>query len=391
MFRSWLFSLSFLAFIPAFAAIGESGTAPEFVKIHFVDGENGWAQTLTTILRTSDGGKTWRKLAPAGGDSACGIAFRSSGAVFQDSETAWTAFVLDETAMVSFRRTTDGGTHWIGADFAPSRTTAMFVQSNLAFSDKQHGWLMLAPDHGMNSSPGILYRTKNGGKTWGEVASTNDRLPHGGAIFFRDASIGWLVGADTTTTANLLSVTRDGGATWKFQKLPLPPGLPDGDLEPASLPIFFGVEKKDGILAADCSHNSDIAADDYAYTVIYCTHDDGQTWHPTTPVKMAGVINFINVREGWIWASDPDDYRSGHPVKGTLCNTRDGGKTWSPIKSDAGLQKCLIQGNDIVQLDFIDREHGWAVVQGENSDARGLLQTSDGGKTWAALDASIQP
>jgi photosystem II stability/assembly factor-like uncharacterized protein len=398
MFQRWLFPVSVLLLLSTTAAFGESDSTPNFVKIRFVDHDNGWARTETGILRTTDGGRNWKNILAAGfvvDDRGVGVAFRSDDSVFPDYKAAWVASIQGETATVSFRHTADGGAHWSGGDFTPLQSESLLVQSNLAFADDHNGWLMLAPDHGMNSSPGFLYRTKNGGKTWRQVASTDDRLPHGGAIFFRDASVGWLVGADTDTSENSLSITRDGGATWKFQKLPPPRGRPESEVGTDMLPVLFGPERKDGILVVFYSQQSDGGDVDSGCTLIYTTHDGGDTWQSTVSVRESeNVVDFINARSGWTWIYDPD-YKNNHedlqPVKGTLYKTDDSGQTWLPIKGDAALAACLAHGQDVVQLDFVDGNFGWACLQDGDCKVRSLLQTTNGGKTWSDLHARIEP
>jgi photosystem II stability/assembly factor-like uncharacterized protein len=379
--------------VESFQADGDDSNSPphipDFYAIHFMDRENGWAQTDFAILKTTDGGKTWKNIARSGPIMDCGIAFATCNSVFRDSSTGWIAYVKNESATVCLRRTIDGGEHWTGDDFT-AQDVSFPSESNLAFADQNHGWLMLAPDHGMNSSPGALYRTKDGGATWREVASTNDHLPHGGAIFFRDAFTGWLIGADTTTTPATLVITHDGGRIWKPQSLSVPLGLPhDVQVEPTALPIFFDAAKKNGILGARMYRDGDRLYDSGPWTVLYVTHDGGQTWQPTTPLNAVnGVIAFANTKVGWVWACNFVYSRSPKPVSGNLWNTEDGGKTWSKINADATLQDCLAHGQDIERLDFVDRDCGWAFLRSEDSHVRTLLQTTDGGKTWTDLNAT---
>jgi hypothetical protein len=364
---------------------------PDFYAIHFADRENGWAETDFAILRTTDGGKTWKNIAPSGPIMDCGIAFATCNSVFRDSGTACIAYVKNESATVRFRRTTDGGEHWSGDDFTAPKVLDL-VETNLTFPDENHGWLMLGPDHGMSSSPGKLYHTKDGGGTWREVASTDDHLPHSGAIFFRDVSMGWLVGADTTTGPVTLAITHDGGRTWKPQPLAPPAGLPpDEQVEPTALPIFFDVAKKNGILTARLYRHDD-NDDSGPWTVIYVTHDDGQTWQSTRPLNAVdGIISFANTEVGWVWAANFSYSRSPKPVTGDLWTTGDGGTTWSKINTDTTLQDCLAHGQDIERLDFVDRDFGWAFLRNEDSHIRTLLQTTDGGKTWIDLNATELP
>lgn len=207
----------------------------------------------------------------------------------------------------------------------------------------------------------------------------------------------WLVGSDTTTTFCLLSMTTDGGRTWRQQVLPPAAGAPkDADDEPTDLPVFFGPGKRDGIIENEFVRNADNKADCYSATIIYTTHDAGRTWQPTTPLKITewGVTSFADVRNGWIWTSD---YATGarndsRLVTGTLYQTTDGGKSWTAIKSDDNLHKCLTRGQTIVRLDFVDATNGWASAERNPSHPkqRTLLRTTDGGKTWVDVEPKVQ-
>jgi photosystem II stability/assembly factor-like uncharacterized protein len=386
--------LFFAVFLATVAASAAADTTLDFQAIHFVDHLNAWAESQTGFLRTTDGGRTWKSLLPAPGfDGGHGIACRSIDLGFLDISRAWVAYIQTEGAAVFFRRTLDGGAHWTGNIFTPAQSAQGLSQSTLTVLDDRNGWLMIVPERGMNSSPGYLYRTKDGGETWTQIAGTGDRLPRGGAIYFRDASVGFLVGSDTTTDdCCSLSVTRDGGVTWQLQQLPLPRGLPDGDLGPSALPIFFGDQKKEGVLAADYMHQTESEGVDISYTVVYTTHDGGNTWRPATPVKDAGgIVDFVDAMDGWIWNGGGNMPGKNYPVNGTLRKTEDGGQTWLTIEHDSVLRDCLACGWNIVQLDFVDRDFGWAYLRSGDAQSGCVLQTRDGGKTWGILSSRAQP
>jgi photosystem II stability/assembly factor-like uncharacterized protein len=270
--------------------------------------------------------------------------------------------------------------------------------SELSFPAANQGWILLIPDHGMNSMPGYLYgsdeyggnwqlvnSTDNSGNDWDDPEGTKsgfaDRHPYltcGGSIEFQDSPNGWLLGQLTTTTRAFLFFTRDGGVNWQEQKFEIPQELHDGSIEPCELPRFFGA---DGIVEMSFVPNDRESTNDCE--VFYDTHDAGQTWQPTTPIKFEGVTSFISAETGWIWSPETHDSNSKAPVKGILYRTDDGGQTWKPISKS--LEDYLTHGERIIQLDFVDDEYGWAVTQNLQNKTQ-LLKTTDGGETWTALD-----
>jgi photosystem II stability/assembly factor-like uncharacterized protein len=60
------------------------------------------------------------------------------------------------------------------------------------------------------------------------------------------------------------------------------------------------------------------------------------------------------------------------------------------VKAEKNLEEYLTHGEDIVQLDFVDDEYGWAIARDRHNLTQ-LLQTMDGGKTWNIVQMKIQP
>jgi hypothetical protein len=270
---------------------------------------------------------------------------------------------------------------------------------------------MVIPDHGMSTLPGVLYHTGDGGayagEHWSLVNRTGDRpnaeenrasmefaaphpcLPCGGAVIWRDATNGWLRGHFETTSPYFLFRTRDAGRNWQVQTLPPPAGPPAGRMEPDSLPQFFSSDGLTGVLGAEFRPD-DVDATNH-YKVIYTTDDGGVNWRPTTPVKDGGAWNFITDQQGWMWSEAPRNLSATTRVTGGLNHTEDGGLTWQRVLTDDGLAARLKQREDVVQLDFVDSDCGWALVREGNGRATRLLQTTDGGRTWRERPMKTQP
>ncbi|MGA2555838.1 MAG: hypothetical protein ABSG04_06135 [Verrucomicrobiota bacterium] len=151
---------------------------PEFDSIGMMDRKNGWALNARAVIRsidwvfgdkailkTADGGRSWKSVLSAGRNDMM-------APFFYDSRRAWVVTVFDYeqiTNTVAIFRTSDGGRSWNRAELRQSQP---IMDASLAFTDAHTGWLMLIPAHGMNSSPGYLYRTDDGGANWRKVNST---------------------------------------------------------------------------------------------------------------------------------------------------------------------------------------------------------------------------
>ncbi len=217
------------------------------------------------------------------------------------------------------------------------------------------------------------------------MASTSDTLPYGGGIRFADSTTGWLSGVTENTQPLSLSVTRDGGRSWQAVELPRPPGYEDGRLS-VGLPTFFGAGQQDALLCAEYQPQSGRAE---SAAIIYASHDGGRSWQATTPVRNGSASDLISTSEGWIWAAEPHNTGSAAPVKGTLYYTRDGAQTWEALPGTPGLDAFLQQGGDVLQLDFVSAEAGWAIVRTADGRATQLVATQDGGRNWGLVDAQM--
>jgi len=141
----------------------------------------------TYLLKTEDGGFTWRTVLLRGADANA----RLVRAVFADAERGW---VFGETGVVF--ATWDGGAHWV-RQAAPTKHLLL----GGAFADNAHGWLV--------GAGATILQTSDGGQNW-QSANVHD----GAGARFTAASFvgnrsGWAVG-----TAGRIFATTDGGRTW---------------------------------------------------------------------------------------------------------------------------------------------------------------------------------
>ena len=401
-----------------------------FDFIRMFDRQRGWAQNASAdfrtnnwrsvngpILRTTNGGVSWETVLRANANEQV-------TAWFLDTNTAWAVSVYDEDTNVTVMQTRNGGGSWYHGEVSPD---SPIQQTCLSFCDQYTGWLMLVPDHGMSTMPGLLYHTGDGGAYGGddwnlvnrtgdwpnaqdngasiEFAARHPCLPCGGAVTWQGPTNGWLRGHFETTSPFFLFRTADAGQNWQVQTLPPPalkvgqasslstrlpiPILPAGRMEPDSLPQFFPSDGMTGILGSEF-HGDEMEFTN-SYKVIYTTQDGGINWRPTTPVKDGEAWCFITEQQGWMWSEEPHYLSATTPVNGTLYHTEDGGNTWRPVPTTTGLATGLTQRENVIQLDFVDADCGWALIQEWNGVATRLLQTTDGGRTWRELPMKVQP
>ncbi len=181
------------------------------------------------LMKTVDGGETWKRFAVRGADARItravfresrGWAFGEGGAIFttQDAGLNWnklakpTPYLLlggtfvDENsgwlvgAGSTILQTTDGGESWRRGRLM----NAANVRFNSAsFVDTRLGWAV--------GSGGAIYRTTNGGNSW--QAQTSGVLADLYDVKFMDAIEGWAVGDDGTILHTL-----NGGLRWSMER-----------------------------------------------------------------------------------------------------------------------------------------------------------------------------
>ena len=194
--------------------------------LYFTDAETGWAvcersiympmrkeEARTYLLKTTDGGATWKRIDVLSGPDVDIVLARVR---FADAQHGW---VFGE--MGALFATEDGGASW-----SRQRVPTRYLLLGATFLDEAHGWLV-----GAGST---ILQTSDGGASWraGEVLGLTQRVPSQppaqsvvravsqtdapslrlNAVSFADARHGWAVGAGGAVLA-----TSDGGRTWQTQ------------------------------------------------------------------------------------------------------------------------------------------------------------------------------
>jgi photosystem II stability/assembly factor-like uncharacterized protein len=124
------------------------------------------------------------------------------------------------------------------------------------------------------------------------------------------------------------------------------------------------------------------------------TDDGGVAWRDITPPQapapgVRGVF-FLDSAHGWVLAS------AGGAAEGAVAlaafRTEDAGRTWTSARvADPSAANAAAYGGP-AWVRFVDSLHGWALVKdvsSSNFSFGRLYRTSDGGRSWTALEAPL--
>jgi photosystem II stability/assembly factor-like uncharacterized protein len=283
-----------------------SGTMAWLHAVYFLDQNRGWVcGSAGTLLSTTDGGQTWRKLQPLGRDSLRDV-------FFADQNVGWLLAERDPLKLQTadeprsyLMKTEDGGFSWRRVFLSSPGANPRLVR--LAFLSPERGWVF--------GETGVVFATSDGGAHWLRLATPTKHLLLGGA--FINQWRGWLVGASAT-----MMQTRDGGLTWE-----------------TSLPNYLSTR-----LTAVTFVNDRLGWAVGATGRIVSTIDGGRSWVPQTSTVDVDLLDvkFIDGVNGFIVGNE-----------GTILHTTDGGAHW--LADHSGTTHALDR------LFLIDQNQGWTV------------------------------
>lgn len=273
--------------------------------------------TPPVVFRTTDGGRSWQsaqvKISGVQGAQADFVNHRTGFLLLDRANTP-------SGEEMTLLRSDDGGATW---RILPAATAAISHVGGLfkgfTFSDAETGFVTFSELEagfvtGHNNGPGVsLYATRDGGKTWqretlaeppGQTAagSAARRLPPSSLTphFFgpRDGILPVVFGS--TVQSTVFYVTHDGGRTWRAGA-----GIPGGR---ARVAWSF----------ADVNHGFAVVGRGF-----FRTDDSGRHWRQVQPnwnLQGAVELDFVSPTVGWAILVD-----------GKLLHTADGGQTWAEL------------------------------------------------------------
>ncbi len=369
---------------PAASVTSAPGVKIDVIKM--VDVNSGWAvgqfisNTTDDILKTADGGNTWKAVTPPepsrGGKHA--LAF------FQDANHAWVNYSSQPASVPPTQftvwRTTDGGANWNPTTTSLSGLTMDgFTTSQIGFTDANHGWLLSVLGVGMSHTYFALYTTSNGGDSWTLKVSPDknnaEMACSKSGAWFRDANHGLLAGNCYGVIKGLyLYATVDGGDTWNLVNLPPPASMADAFTNEsvacgADAPYFFDSNK--GLVMVTCSKLNNNQTSRW----IYRTTDGGANWSSSPMPRAYGGYFFLTSQKGWYLGQTAADVYAGVNVY----KTTNGGSAWNQV---SGTQ----WGGT---MDYVDDNNGWIIAISGSGQA--FVRTSNGGLSYALLNPHLAP
>lgn len=277
-----------------------------------------------TVLRTTDGGRTWTRLRVPNADA---LDFRDV-----DATSATTAHVLSIGPGEASRiyQTTDGGTTWTPR-FRNMEPDAFF--DAMTFADQDRG-VAISDSVGERF---VIRETSDGGRTWTAVPA--DRLPParaGEGAFAASGSNVSMVGRDHIwiglSSARVLRST-DGGRRWTVHATPVATAEAAGIFS-----IAFRTPRQGVVVGGDYRNEAAAIAN------VALTSDGGVTWTRATGPALSGfrsAVVWVPGREGALIAVGPS---------GSDWSTDDG-QSWRPAGGDGYDALSLAPRGDV----------GWAV------------------------------
>lgn len=351
-----------------------TGTTFSLTKLRAIDANSVVIGSGCLLRRSDDGGQSFRRLLFTSSESSC-----PAGIAAFHFPTSQTGFLLLADGTVV--QTANGGASFSGRQAVPGTqathpTSTPATPTDIFFTDASTGFALTSSADG-----GAIYRTTDGGNTWTRKATDPSVL---NSVFFADAMDGYAVG-----NANRVLKTTDGGSTWEPQEV--------ADDVPA-----------DGLTSVRCASATECLMTTASGDRLLRTTDGGTTIESFNPsarkvfaASLASPSVAVGVGEGGATvrsvnadAADPSFAPVGsEPLDaifsrmraasqsialapgqdGKLGVSTDGARTWS--------LKHVPTSDSLIDAWFTDADHGFVL-----DNAGRAQRTEDGGDSWALLD-----
>ncbi len=403
-----------------------SGSPFALSSLQMVDDASGWGvETTGHILRTLDGGLTWRDVTPPEG------AYAPGGLFALDENTAWATKNIPLSCYAGDRgyepdcnlpihqavrtgviwKTVDGGQNWQPSqpfliDYELGRARGYYPRS-IQFVDALHGWALIHYDIQRYTLPYTIYRTQDGGLTWERVFSTEWMAAYATFMVFTDPLNGWLGGnsgnapVDCSDQLIYLHRTRDGGATWEETAIT----SEISHLKPVDLARRFqaalinpcglarGQILRDGTIGLHLSSRFNYDQNQLDWDAFVLISKTGAVTHS----HMSGEHFFIHSNTGDIpyyragWSTDESEYYLDQMHGWRILV---GPRRWLQFTQDGGMNWTVISVIPwkYATLQFSSLHRGWLLANCDYASILpcALFTTGDGGRTWERIGGIIE-
>jgi photosystem II stability/assembly factor-like uncharacterized protein len=169
------------------------------LDLHFVDATHGWAIGNGGLVRTMDGGETWRGPLPLDPESDDPSPTRGQALCFANPDWGW---LVGRHGLI--RSSVDGGESWQLVEQPRSEKPHLW---SVDFVNGRRGWTV--------GADGTILHTVDGGRSWRRQDSgVRDSLTD---VDFLDEERGWVVGFERKNGTAVVLATSNGGKIWSEQ------------------------------------------------------------------------------------------------------------------------------------------------------------------------------
>jgi photosystem II stability/assembly factor-like uncharacterized protein len=347
--------------------------------VSFIDANTGWAVGLQTnngdafydlILKTTDGGQTWKTQTSPLASGNTTIRLKYVNAI-----DASTVYAGGEGGNIV--KTTDGGTTWTALTTGTSSELW-----GMYFFDASTGWLTTSADE--------VRKTSDGGTTWSAQTTGATGTT---AIHAASATVAYLTGTDNDFAFDVLKTT-NGGTTWATSVDGVFGEIGLWDVAMPSATVAYAVGESGTIGKTTDAGNSwtiqtsgttkqlraiscfDISTCTIvgATGTILATTNGGTTWTSQTPVAAGASRLLTDVQ---VFSATVAYIAVNGNGPSLFMKTSDGGVTWVE-SADASTHSSE------AYIDFFDTNTGWLVA-----GSGGVFKTTNGGEAWTEQTSGI--
>ena len=289
-------------------------SADSYTGIDFISTSTGWAVGSQSLIGTTDGGRTWHQLGEAR-QLIRSVHFVSSSrgwGIAGGTDPSAMRGIFIPSSGAGLVATSDGGRTW-------TNLASPADPQSVCFSDASHGWL--------STEPGGVYRSTDGGRSWGralQMAGGQPQLPAASRVECAAPSAAWVQfspgGAAAGHIPYIVYATVNG-QSWRavmeeqMTMQQAAPGVPYG---PGSYPGAFSVvDPNDAVFVGDTPPAN-------AATVMIATNG-GATLKTTGSIpgpSQTFDAAFISTSVGWVLEANTNN-------QVVLMATSDGGYHWT--------------------------------------------------------------